>query len=509
MLIINLFLATISIFAITYGIAAVRKFLLRRKIYAKHGCLPPPSIPQRDPVFGLDLILHFFRALKEDRRDLSMNQLFRVHGRTFQSVTLGTKAIYTIEPKNLQAVFATDFSSWGVEPMRLFAFEPFIGRGIMVADGAFWEQSRALIKPTFTRAQIADLHLTAYSGHVSKLIGLLPKDGSTVDLQPLFSHLALDSSTDFLFGEPVGSLSPHSISTHAKSFLEAYDYGQMVVGKRLHLPKYLPKWNILTRDKKFWDSCNIAHQFVDGYIAQGRRICEQSKKGNMAPERYILAHEMIKETIDHNDIRNQLLNIFLPAHEATGVALTNIFFNLARNPSCYAKLRQEILDTGEQAAWTFERLKSLKYLQFVINETFRLNPAIGSNNRIALRDTILPTGGGSSGTAPIYVKKGDMVTMSFYALHRRQDLFGDDANVFRPERWKTLRPVPWSYLTFGGGPRVCPGQQLALTEIGYTIVKILQSFPAIENRDPVKQFVEVYKITTASRNGAKVGFPTS
>lgn len=419
-------------------------------------------------------------------------------------MTLGSTAIYTIEPKNLQAIFATDFSSWGVQPMRLFAFEPFIGRGIMVADGAFWEQSRALIKPTFTRAQIADLRLTAYSAHVKKLIGLLPEDGSTVDLQPFFSRLALDSSTDFLFGQPVGSLSPHSISTDAKSFLEAYDYGQMVVGKRFHLPK----WNFLTWDKKFWDSCNIAQEFVDDYIAQGRRICEHSEKGNVAPERYILAHEMIKETRDHNDIRNQLLNIFLPAHDATGVALTNVFFNLARNPSCYAKLRQEIVDAGEQAAWTFERLKSLKYLQYVINETLRLNPAIGSNNRIALRDTILLTGGGSSGTAPIYVKKGDRVIMSFYALHRRQDLFGDDANVFRPDRWKTLRPVPWSYLAFGGGPRVCPGQQLALMEVGYTIVKILQHFPVIENRDPVNQFVEVYKITTTSRNGAKVGFPT-
>ena len=216
---------------------------------------------------------------------------------------------------------------------------------------------------------------------------------------------------------------------------------------------------------------------------------------------------MIKETRDHNDIRNQLLYVFLPAHGATGVALTNVFFNLARDPSCYAKLRQEILDAREQATWTCERLESLKYLQYVINETFRLNPAIGTNTRMALRDTVLPTGGGSSGTAPIYVKEGDRVTMSFYALHRRQDLFGDDADVFRPDRWKTLRPVPWSYLTFGGGPRVCPSQQLALTEVGYTIVKILQRFPVIENRDPGNQFLEVYKITTTSRNGAKVGFP--
>ena len=504
MLLTNTLLAATSIIIITYAIVSIEKYLSRRKICVTHGCLPPPSLPQRDPIFGLDLLLQFFKALKENRRNMSMNELFQLHGQTFQSATWGTTKIYTITPENLQAVFATDFSSWGVQPMRLFAFEPFVGRGIMCVDGALWEQSRALIKPTFARAQIADLHLTAYAAHVNKLIDLLPKDGSTVDLQPLFSRLALDSSTEFLFGESVGSLSPHSISTDARSFLEAYDYGQMVVGKRLHLPK----WNFLTRDKKFWDSCNIAHEFVDEYIAQGRRICRQSENGKVAPERYILAHEMIKATRDHSDIRYQLLNVFLPAHEATGVALTNVFFNLARNPSCYAKLRQEILDAGDQAAWTFERLKSLKYLQYVINETFRLNPAIGTNTRIALRDTILPTGGGLTGTRPIYVTKGDIVTMNFYALHRRKDIFGDDANLFRPDRWKTLRPVPWSYVTFGGGPRVCPGQQLALTEVAYAIVKIVQSFPVIENRDPVEEFVEVYKITTTSRNGAKVGFPT-
>lgn len=486
-----------------YCIIRLRQLRLRIKIVDKHGCLSPPSLTRPDPIFGPDPLIELFKAPKENRNDMPMHDLFRLHGQTFQSETWGPTTIYTIRPENLEAVFATDSSNWGVQPMRLFAFEPFVGKGVMCVDGALWEQSRALIKPTFTRAQIADLHLTAYSAHVSKLIDLLPKDGSTVDLQPLFSRLALDSSTEFLFGESVGSLSPDSISRDAKSFLEAYDHGKMVVGKRLHHPK----WNYLTRDKKFWDSCKIAHEFVDGYIAQGRRICGQSRNGDVAPKRYILAHEMIKRTRDHNDIRNQLLNVLLPAHEATGVALTNVFFNLARYPCCYAKLRRETLDAGEQAGWTFERLKSLKYLQYVINETFRLNPAIGTNTRIALRDTILPTGGGYTGTRPIYVAKGDIFTTNFYALHRRQDIFGDDAYCFRPDRWETLRPVPWSYVTFGRGPRVCPGQQLALTEVAYAIVKIVQSFPVIENRDPVREFMEIYEMTTTSRNGAKVGFP--
>lgn len=441
--------------------------------------------------------------MRDDRRNISMIEQFGTYGNTFRSKPYGKTRIFTIEPKNLQSVFATDFSSWGVEPMRLFGFEPFVGKGIMCTDGAFWEHSRALIKPTFARAQIADLHLGTYAAHVRRLIGSIPKDGSTVDLQPLFARLALDSSTEFLFGESVGSLRPDTVSDAAKSFLEAYNYGQRGVGRRIQLPY----WNVLTRDKKFWQSCQIAHNFVDGYVQKALLVGQDTETGDAEPERYILAHELVKETDDLNDIRNQLLNVFLPAHEATGVALTNVFFNLARNPAIYSKLRHEVLEMNEDdRELTFERLKSLKYLQHVINETFRLNPPIGTNTRMALRDTILPTGGGSSGygTSSIFVQKGDIITFSFYALHRRQDLFGDDAKVFRPERWESLRPPHWSYLPFGGGPRVCPGQQLALTEIGYSIVKIAQAFPTIENRDAVMEFVEHYKITSESKNGAKV-----
>ncbi|KAL9044142.1 MAG: hypothetical protein Q9214_002700, partial [Letrouitia sp. 1 TL-2023] len=225
------------------------------------------------------------------------------------------------------------------------------------------------------------------------------------------------------------------------------------------------------------------------------------------PKRFVLAQELIEKTKDENDVRNQLLNIFLPAHEATGVALTNVFFHLARNPTVYVKLRKEIYNAScNGQLWTFERLKNLRYLQNVISETFRLNPTIGTTVRMALRDTILPTGGMSpnSDKSPIYVNKGDIITFSLYALHRRKDLYGDDADTFRPERWESFKPPFWGFLSFGGGPRVCPGQNLALTEIAYTMVRLIQTFRTIENRDPVMEFIEVYKITTDSKNGAKV-----
>ena len=81
----------------------------------------------------------------------------------------------------------------------------------------------------------------------------------------------------------------------------------------------------------------------------------------------------------------------MPAHDAAATALTNVFFNLARHPQVWTKLRKEVLAL-EPVEITFENLKGLKYMQRVL--TFHRYPAIGSTSRVALKDTFLPIGGG-------------------------------------------------------------------------------------------------------------------
>lgn len=80
--------------------------------------------------------------------------------------------------------------------------------------------------------------------------------------------------------------------------------------------------------------------------------------------------------------------------------------------------------------------------------------------------TTLPTGGGPEGTSPIMAKKGESVGYCVYVMHRRKDLYGSDADVFRPERWDpnednevSLKNIGWGYLPFNGGPRVCLGRK--------------------------------------------------
>ena len=485
------FLVVLYISKLTY-IAIVRALTTRNL-----RCENPPSPPQKDWLFGLDFVYQQFVNIQKDRRNASTRELHEEFGHTFQSKFYGARKIHSVEPQNIQAVMSTDFNNWGVQPLRLFAFKPLIGQGIMGSDGHSWERSRALLKPAFARKEISDL--PAFEVHVQQLLNLIPRDGSTVDLRPLFTRLALDAATEMLFGESLNMLG--NPTPENEGWLRAMNYGQMTLGKRMQLPQ----WNIFSRDPKFWNSCKIVQDFVNQKIDAVIKNPEKHN-GDGRKTHYVLAHELLKETKDRELIHNELLNVFLPAHEATGVALTNIFFNVARHPHVWEKLRTETLALPHNQEITFESLKSMKYLQAVITESLRLNPSIGTTSRIALHDTTLPVGGGVDGQSPIFIRKGDIFSISFYTLQRRKDIFGADAEEFRPERWGSERPAHWAYLPFSGGPRICIGQQMAITQAAYTIVRFLQTFKGLENRDPVWEFHEMYTLSTQSKNGAKVAF---
>jgi hypothetical protein len=70
------------------------------------------------------------------------------------------------------------------------------------------------------------------------------------------------------------------------------------------------------------------------------------------------------------------------------------------------------------------------------------------NGRYANKDTTIPTGGGPDGRSPVFVPKGTSVNYSVHMMHRRKDIWGEDADEFRPERWEGRKPG-WEYLPVG------------------------------------------------------------
>ncbi|KAF2190062.1 cytochrome P450 [Zopfia rhizophila CBS 207.26] len=463
----------------------------------RHGCQEPPRYPHKEPFLGLDLFMLYMKAFGE-KDFLKLNQrMFATYGKTFKVNILGATVIKTMDPEITKCVHATQFDYFGVENIRASPVKNLWGDGITMVDGEKWANRRALIKPSFDVVHISNINNRSLGEHVKRLMDLLPRDGSTVDLMELFKRLSLDTASEFIFGKSMDALSAPDAQ---KDFLENYFYAQRGTAIRLMLGK---RFVFLHRDKKWWDSCEMVNKFLDERVDEALVRLEE---GEVSPleggkGRLRLIDEMAKATQNRLTLRFQLQNVFTPAHDGAAVTLSNAFFHLSRHPDVYAKLRAEILPTKDLPI-TYELLNSYQYLKRVYRETQRVTPISTMIQRQCIKSVVLPSGGGKDGKAPFYVQEGDIIEMNFRCTERDKDFWGEDAEEFRPERWEIVRPT-WEYTPFGGGPRVCPAMRLVFTEVAYTMVTILREFERIESRDD-REWTEEMRTTFQNANGAKV-----
>ncbi|OTA54141.1 cytochrome P450 [Hypoxylon sp. EC38] len=323
--------------------------------------------------------------------------------------------------------------------------------------------------------------LSTVQGEVDTLLKRLPKDGPTVDLQPLLYVMFLNSALHFVLGvhpSEQQSEAPLTADEFVKSFHSALIYSmfRVVLGRA---------WSLLPQ-KKYIKKCATAHKFLDYYI-------NRSLEENGGRRTKSLIGQLSEQTHDPDFIRSQVIQAMMAAQDTTSELLTNALFLLARHASYWDQLRAEVVAISEDG-FSAEAL---------MGSALRLHPIFPLLGRLALRDTFLPVGGGLNHDHPIYVEKGSMVVMSYYALHRNRSVFGDDIEEFRPERWDSIKPEQWEFMGFGGGNRACLGQQKATIEAAYVLARLAQSFAKLESRDS-RDWKGELKLTCKSANGCKV-----
>lgn len=339
----------------------------RRAMIKEHGCKPVKHSPELnsfpDNIIGIRAVTENIKAVKEHRLMAHNRARTLRNGYTTHTKFLFTDLVQTVEPENIKTILALDFKKWGLGTRRKDAFVPLLGHGIFTTDGAAWHTSRDLLRPNFARSQVGDL--ATFEIHIDQLIKAIPKDGSTVNLQDLFFMLTMDSATEFLFGESTNCLAPGSSHGNIE-FAEAFNRSQEAVARTIRIGK-LGDWLAGSMTKKDRRYCQ---DFVDQFVRKGleyRKTLDLEKTDAKAGERYVFLYELVKRTTDPVQLRSELLNILLAGRDTTASLLSDVWFELARRPDMWAKLRKEVDALGGEKP-TFEQIKDMKYLKWVLNE---------------------------------------------------------------------------------------------------------------------------------------------
>nr|POF26049.1 cytochrome p450 52a2 [Quercus suber] len=516
-------LAALAVFTLAYFLVASLIRQRRFQAFAKaNGCLEPTDFTGSWP-YGVRDMIRTLKSLasggdREDILDDIIGQGFRASP-TFKCRIVDQSMLYmTVDPANVQAMVATQFHDYETGELRYHQLKPALGRSIFTSDGKFWEHSRAMFRPQFSRENINDLDSTDKS--CADLLGVIGDSDASgwtraVDVVPLLFNLTLDTATDFLFGESVNSQlaglqgtqkdaaqrsagSAGAIST-SKNFISDLE----TIGRTMVIRTQIQNMYWIADGFGFRRALNRTTAFAQYFV---ERALEAAKSEKPTKKKYNLLSELVKQTQDRDELQNQTLAILFAGRDTTASLLGWAFARLALHPDIYQKLRVIILrefPIGEDI--TFSKLKSCRYLQHVLNETLRLHPTVPLNYRVAKHDTTLPVGGGPDHKSPVAIPKGTSIVFSVYCMHRREDLWGEDVLDFKPERWEQRIPA-WQYLPFSGGPRICLGQQFALTEASYVLVKTLQTFDAIEpvDRPELAKLKKYLGITIYPLNGVNI-----
>jgi cytochrome P450 len=162
-------------------------FLLYKSVLRRNGCQEAPTYPHKEPFLGLDFFISFMNAFKGGYLLDFNKSMFDKYGKTFTVNSFGTKVIKTVDPEVSKAVHATFFANFGLQGLRYDTAIHLWGNGIIVVDGPRWKHGRALIRSSFDVVHVANME--RLRKHTDVFLDLLPVDGSTVDLAPLFKRL--------------------------------------------------------------------------------------------------------------------------------------------------------------------------------------------------------------------------------------------------------------------------------------------------------------------------------
>jgi len=424
--------------------------------------------------------------------------------------------------------------------------EDIMGKGLIPADLETWKVRRRAIVPAFHAAflnraiamfgdcslrTVAKLDEALAGAAVDGLLTRSVTESVDEDDPESLGLPVLDMETEFLnvaldiIGLGVFNYDFGSVNTESPVIKAVYG----VLREAEHRSTfYVPYWQIpgndlvVPRQREFKRQMSVISEALDGLIDLAKATRNEDDASALQEKDYdslkdpsILRFlvDSRGEDISNQQLRDDLMTMLIAGHETTAAALTWTFFCLAQAPDKLEKLWAEVdsvLDDLD-APIDLDTIKRLDYTRACVSESLRLYPQPPFLIRRATEDMEVPWKRNPvSPDRPIVLKKGSDIFVSVWNLHRSPEIWGDDVDVFRPERMRERRipdassplaaswsgfdpartgsgggPPPlypnetvsdFAYLPFGGGNRRCVGDQFAVFEAVVILATLARRF---------------------------------
>jgi cytochrome P450 len=320
-------------------------------------------------------------------------------------------------------------------PVLRIVSRPVLGDGLLTSEGQQHRERRKLVAPAFAHQRVAKY--AAVMTDRTNAAQATWHDGQRMDIAQEMMRLTLDIVGRTLFDvELVGK---------ADSLGRDITLVQHAAVLQMRLPFRLPF------RRKYQAALGRLNETIYGMIRERR--ASGVDKGDLLSMLLLTTSEDTGRHLTDQETRDEAITLFLAGHETTAQAMTWSWYLLARNPRYFERLRRQGAPFALQ----------------VMKESMRLYPPAFLLARSALRDTSI---GGFT------VRKDELVLIAPWLFHRDPRLFEDplrfDPDRFLPEREAQL--PRFAYMPFGGGRRICIGNQFALMEGQIILATIAQQF---------------------------------
>jgi cytochrome P450 len=335
--------------------------------------------------------------------------------------------------------------------------EMFLGKGLLISEEELWRRQRKLVAPSLQRRQIAhyaDVMVEQTERTVDDW-----EEGQELDIHRQVTEITLRIVVQALFDLQMDG--------RLERIAGAIDDTMEFVDEIRHSAwRFTPDAIKSPKERRFEAARDHLDEIIYDLIDRRRA---REEEGDDLLYRLLEATDEEGNQMTDEQLRDEVITLFLAGHETTALAITYAWHLLARNPEAADRLAEEVDEVigGERPG--FEHARQLPYTEAVFQESMRLYPPAWAVGRQPTEDVEI---------GDYTIPEGAQVIMPSCLIHRDERWY-DDPEAFRPERWlgDLEEQIPrFAYFPFGGGPRICVGNHFARMEAILVIATIAQHY---------------------------------